>query len=106
MKATGTLKASMVLVGLAFTSFFAIPCRAQSEVAPDYFEPGPAKYTPQQQAILARHNERGAADFQGSFSLHHKVQCAGDNLTPGDYSLSVSSAGRHKLVTLRGRARS
>ena len=104
MKAVKIMRIPTVLVGLGLTAFLAVPSRAQQEVAPDIYEASAVQSVPQPQNVVLRQDKQ-AADFQGNFTLAHRVECAGKILAPGTYSLSLHSAGPNRLITLRGKSR-
>jgi hypothetical protein len=64
------------------------PSQAQAEIDPDHFE-----------SVNLLEGDQTSAEFQGSFSLQYKAQCAGSTLLPGNYSLSLKSNG--SVVSLR-----
>jgi hypothetical protein len=79
----------------------ALPSSAQSEIDPDHFEM--TNVEPLSQP--ARAAGRDAAGFQGSFTLRFKVECAGQTLEPGGYSVLVDSSGRDDTVILKPKAK-
>jgi hypothetical protein len=61
--------------------------RAQAEINPDHFDSPAGVAT-------------AAPSFYGSFNLPFSVRCAGVNLPPGPYSLSVQRLGKRDVITL------
>ena len=45
-------------------------------------------------------NNAKPADFQGKFALPYEVRCKGKSLKSGQYSLSVKSEGKGRVVTI------
>jgi len=61
--------------------------RAQAEIDPDHFDSVAGVAT-------------AATSLYGSFNLPFSVRCAGVNLPPGPYSLSVRRLGNSHVITL------
>jgi hypothetical protein len=86
------MKTTWILAGLLLACFWPATTHAQSEIAPDYFESKDmAPVVPAQPAKV---------DFQGNFSLPYQVQCGGNKLTPGQYTLAVKTEGTRKIVMI------
>jgi hypothetical protein len=91
------------LISVVFLTLgLAVPSSAQSEIDPDHFEMTNVESL--SQPAKAIRPSRDAGDFQGNFTLRFKVECAGQTLEPGDYSVFVDSSGRGDVVTLRPKA--
>jgi hypothetical protein len=76
--------------------------RAQAEINPDHFD-SPASVAKAGSEGAGTHN---AASFYGSFNLPFRARCAGVNLPPGSYSLSVRRLGKKDVITLAAKANS
>jgi hypothetical protein len=87
-----TTKTTLILTGLLLACSWPTTTHAQSEIAPDYFEP--ANMVPVAPAAPAK------VDFQGSFSLPNQMQCSGNKLAPGQYTLAVKTEGSNRIVTI------
>lgn len=86
-------KPILVIAGLAAAMWCPATARAQAETTPEtYKSSGTAPMTEAPAAKL---------DYQGTFSLSQKVQCAGHKLEPGKYTLLVKTVGENKMVTLQ-----
>jgi hypothetical protein len=99
MMRVGTIK---LIPGVLATLGLALSSSAQSEIDPDHFEMTHVEPLPQPARTVAA--GRDAGGFQGSFTLRFKVECAGQTLEPGDYSVFVDWSGRGDMVTLRPKA--
>ena len=96
MKMTTVAKASMLTAALGLACLLPATARAQSDAMPDEF--AFVDTTPAAQPVLAVQ----AANFDGKISLPYGVNCAGKNLEPGQYVVSVRSEGSARVVTIHG----
>lgn len=64
---------------------------AQQEIDPDHFD-SPSPEPPDQPKT--ERNQVGASRYDGNFSLPYAVQCSGQKLAPGKYSVSLRSDGK------------
>jgi hypothetical protein len=86
-------KITWLILGLAIASFLPVATHGQAETGADDFKsnntvpavPGPAAKT----------------EFKGHFTLPFQVQCHGNKLAPGEYTLMVKTVGEDKMVTFQ-----
>jgi hypothetical protein len=95
MKMTTVVKASMLTAALGLACLLPATARAQSDVMPDEFAFSDTTPAAQPAAVQA-------ANFDGKISLPYAVNCAGKNLEPGEYMVSVRSEGSARVVTIHG----
>jgi len=83
-----TACAGLLLMGFATS----LAC-AQAEIDPDHYDtPGLERVQP-----LAA---KDATHYDGHLRLPYSVQCKGNNLAPGRYSISLNSDGRTALLVM------
>jgi hypothetical protein len=92
------VKATMFTAVLGFACLLPATARAQSDVMPDEFAFS-AETTTVAQPVAAT---QAKANFEGKISLPYGVNCAGKNLKPGAYMVSVKSEGSVRVVTIHG----
>ena len=97
MKMTTVVKASMLTAALGLACLLPATARAQSDVMPDEFAFSAEPATAAQPVAAVN-----AANFDGKISLPYAVNCAGRNLEPGEYVVSVRSEGSARVVTIHG----
>jgi hypothetical protein len=97
MKMTTVVKGGMLIAALGLACLLPTTARAQSDVMPDEFAFS-ADTTAAQPVVAAVK----AANFDGRISLPYAVNCAGKNLEPGEYMVSVRSEGSARVVTIHG----
>ena len=78
----------VVLLGLAGVGNS--PAYAQSEIDPDHFDSPNTEPFPQPKGLASQVQ---AISYKGNFSLPYTAQCSGKKLSPGKYSISLSSNG-------------
>jgi hypothetical protein len=100
MKITTLAKASVFTMALGLACLLPATAHAQSDAMPDYF-PFSAEEAATQTAQPAV-TKVAKADFEAKVSLPYGLNCAGKNLKPGEYSLSVKSQGASRVVTIQG----
>jgi hypothetical protein len=101
MKKTTVVRGAMVVVGLGLAALFPATCKAQAEVAPDFYESANTEAISQPQQLQAAAAEMKAPELQGKFTLAYTVQCPEAKLTPGEYAVSVDVNGIDRPITLR-----
>jgi hypothetical protein len=99
MKMTTVVKATMFTAALGLACMLPATARAQSDVMPDEFAFS-AEPTTVAQPVAAT---QAKANFEGKISLPYGVNCAGKNLEPGEYLVSVKSEGSNRVVAIHGR---
>jgi len=99
MKNTLMARGAMVVLGLGLAALFPVTCKAQSEVAPDFYEAANTEPASQPQPAVAV--ERKSPELQGKFTLAYTVRCPEAKLTPGEYAVSVDVNGIDRPITLR-----
>ncbi len=98
MKMRTVVKASMLTAALGLACLLPATARAQADVMPDEFAFS-AEETTAAQPVAAI---QATANFEGKISLPYGVNCAGKNLRPGEYMVSVKSEGSARVVTIHG----
>jgi hypothetical protein len=95
------VRISTAFLGLVLASFLAVPCHAQAEVAPDFYDvvsPAGIAQPPQPSAAS---QQQADLQFRGTFLLPYDIQCSGKTLPAGQYSLALDSGTALRLVTLQ-----
>jgi hypothetical protein len=88
-----------ILAGcVGFAALGAAPVRAQ-EVAPDHFEL--SNVEPFENAKTNTSSEATAIRYDGKVTLPYTVQCSGNSLPAGKYSVSLHSDGKIVQATLK-----
>jgi hypothetical protein len=103
MKITTVVKASVFVATLGFACLLPPAAHAQADAMPspeDY--PFSAPETTAAQLRQPAGTTQRKVDFEGKVSLPYGVKCGDKNLKPGQYSLSVRSAGTSRGVTIHG----
>jgi hypothetical protein len=102
MKIMTVVKTSAIAATLGFACLLPATAHAQADVMPDSFAFSAEQTVAAQpvQPVLAK---EAKADFEGQISLPYDVKCGGKNLRAGKYSLSVTSEGTTRVVTIRGK---
>jgi len=96
MKLIAHLFTGIVLTALV--AFASAPAYSQAEIDPDHFElPGAGNAEPAKTARAA------PTHYSGKFTLPYAVQCNGKKLSPGRYSVSLSTEGKTGKATLNQR---
>jgi hypothetical protein len=90
--------------GLA--SLLAVPCHAQAEVAPDFYDVVSPAAVAQSIQPVANIQQQADPQFHGSFTLAHVVECSGKTLPAGKYSVALQSGETERFVTLRHNGKS
>jgi hypothetical protein len=103
MKITTVVKALVLAATLGFACLLPATAHAQADAmaSPDDY-PFSAAETTAPQAVQHAAAKQQNADFEGKVSLPYGVNCAGKNLKPGQYFLSVKSEGTSRGVTIHG----
>jgi hypothetical protein len=101
MKMTTVVKASIFTAALGLACLLPAAARAQSDVMPDEF-PFSAPETTAVQPVQHADAKQAKASFEGKISLPYGVNCAGKNLKPGEYMVSVKSEGSSRVVAIHG----
>ena len=97
MNMTTVVKASIFTAALGLACLLPATARAQSDVMPDEF--AFSAETTVAQPVVAVQTK---ANFEGKISLPYGVNCAGKNLKPGEYMVSVKSQGSSRVVKIYG----
>jgi len=101
MKTMKAVRISVVLLGLGVAALVATPCRAQSEVNPDFYDVA----VQADLAVAAQPTTtlvaKAEAQFQGTFQLASAVECSGKTLPAGEYTVSLPQGDAFGRVTLR-----
>jgi hypothetical protein len=102
MKVANAAKASVFSAALMLACLLPSVARAQADAMPSpedypFSAPEPSARTAQPAG-----EQQAKADFQGAVSLPYGVNCAGKDLGPGRYLLSVRSVGSARVVTFLG----
>jgi glucose/arabinose dehydrogenase len=87
-------KFTLTITGLLLASLCPATARAQAETAPEDYNKAP-NMAPVAPAANVK------PDFKGSFDLPNQVQCHGQKLAPGKYTLVVKTIGETKMLTLQ-----
>ncbi len=96
------LRGSMFLVAsLGLAAVFPATCKAQAEVAPDFYESANAVPAAASQPLQAAMVQNKSPELQGKVRLAHEVQCPEAKLEPGEYAVSVDVNGTDRPITLR-----
>ena len=85
-------KIAWMVAGLVLACFCAASTHAQAAIAPDNY---PRLNTVPITDLPVK------VEFQGNFSLPNEVQCHGNKLAPGKYTVVVKTVGKDKMVTLQ-----
>lgn len=93
------VRAGMVVVGLGLAAMFPVTCKAQAEVAPDFYEAADMQPI-DQHPMQAAATEKKSPELQGKVTLAHAVQCPEARLAPGEYAVSVDVNGTDRPITL------
>lgn len=96
-------KASVFAATLAFACLLPATAHAQADAmaSPEDY-PFSAAETAVPQVVQHAGAKQLNADFEGKVSLPYGVSCAGKNLKPGQYLLSVKAEGTTRVVTIHG----
>jgi hypothetical protein len=97
MRATTLLKVSVFTATLGLACLLPRTARAQAEVSPDFYEL--SNTAPPETAQVA--TTVSNADFHGTFLLPYDVNCSGQNLKSGQYTLSMKSEGAKRMISIR-----
>ncbi len=100
MKMTTVAKGSIFAAALGLACLLPTTTHAQAEVSPDVYEVVSTETIAAEHQLLAAANTAKPGDFQGRFALPYEVRCKGKSLKAGQYSVSVKSEGRTRVVTL------
>jgi hypothetical protein len=103
MKITTVVKVSVFAATLGFACLLPLTVHAQADAMPspeDY--PFSAPETTAAQAVQPAGATQPKVDFEGKVSLPYGVKCGDKSLKPGQYLLSVKSAGTSRGVTIHG----
>lgn len=87
------MRITWVMLALAIACFLPVTTHGQAETGADDFKTN--------NAVPALANSAPKAEFQGHFSLKFQVQCHGNKLAPGEYTLMVKTVGEDKMVTFQ-----
>jgi hypothetical protein len=102
MKITTAMKASMFTAALGLACLLPVTAHAQADVSPDFYPLSNTETIVAQPAQVAS-TKPTKSDFEGKVSLPYDVKCSGKNLKSGQYSLSVKSEGKGRVVTIHRR---
>lgn len=95
------MRGTMVLAVIGMALLFPAACKAQMEVAPDFYESASTEpISPAQPSPIAASTPAAPA-FNGTVTLPYKVRVAGTKLAAGEYAVSVDTNGTARPITLR-----
>jgi hypothetical protein len=86
-------KIAWMVAGLVLACLCSATAHAQAEVEPDNYK--------RLNTVPITPDTTVKVDFQGNFSLPNNVQCHGNKLAPGRYTLVVKTVGKDTMVTLQ-----
>lgn len=99
MKIATMTRISIFAAALGIACLLPTTAHAQAEVSPDNYELLNTDASPALNASIPSAKQT-KADFSGKFSLPYNVKCNGQNLRPGNYSISVKARGTGNVVTI------